>query len=218
MKNYLLALVGLLPLTAHAQFGVRAGIHSTQWQSSGRSGSNSASTRQHLGYQVGLNYQIPLTGHLSLLPELNYKYDNFDLYASSYSYNGYAQVSQLKISTLTLPLMERITFGPVYAEVGPQVSLLVGGRETGRAYATPTSLTMTDIDRPATERYHRLDVGVCAGVGVQLPLGLGLNFRFVQGIRSLSKETYYGNIYGYDGEMRSRSVQASLTYRLQKAS
>jgi hypothetical protein len=217
VKNYLLVLLGLLPLAAHAQFGVRAGIHSTQWLSSGRSGSNSASTRQHLGYQLGVNYQVPLTGHLSLLPELNYKYDNFELYASSYAYNGYAQVSQLKISTLTLPVLERVTFGPVYAEVGPQLSLLVGGRETGLAYASPTSPSMTAIDRPATERYHRLDVGVCAGVGVQLPMGLGLNLRFVQGMRSLSKETYYGNTYGYDGEMRSRSVQASLTYRFKQA-
>jgi hypothetical protein len=218
VKKYLLVLTGLLPLVAHAQFGVRAGIHSTQWSSSGRFGAHSASTRQHLGYQVGVNYQVPLAGHLSLLPELNYKYDNFELYASSYVYNGYGQVSQLKLSTLTLPVMERVTFGPVYAEVGPQLSLLVGGRETGLAYATPTSPTMTDIDRPAAERYRRLDVGVCAGFGVQLPLGLGLNFRFVQGIRSLSKDTDYDNNYGYDGEMRSRSVQASLTYRLKSAS
>jgi len=199
VKKYLLALTGLLPLAAHAQFGVRAGVHSTQWSSSGRSGSYFASTRQHLGYQVGVNYQVPLGGHLSLLPELNYKYDNFELNASSYVYNGYGQVSQLKLSTLTLPVMERVTFGPVYAEVGPQLSLLVGGRETGREFATLTSPTMTDIDRPAAERYRRLDVGVCAGVGVQLPLGLGLNFRFVQGIRSLSKDTDFGNNYGYDG-------------------
>lgn len=217
MKLYLLALTGLLPLAAQAQFGVRAGVHSTQWLSDGHFGAHSASTRQHLGYQVGLNYQVPLAKHLSLLPELNYKYDNFELYASSYAYNGYGQVSQLKLSTLTLPVLERVTFGPVYAEVGPQLSLLVGGRETGRAYASPTSPTMTDIDRPATERYHRLDVGVCAGIGVQLPLGLGLNLRFVQGIRSLSKNTGYGRDYGYDGEMRSRSVQASLTYHWKKA-
>jgi hypothetical protein len=52
---------------------------------------------------------------------------------------------------------------------------------------------------------------------VQLPLGLGLNLRFVQGIRSLSKDTGYGRDYGYDGEMRSRSVQASLTYHWKKA-
>jgi hypothetical protein len=218
VKKYLLTLTGLLPLVAHAQFGVRAGIHSTQWASSGRPGGYYASTRQHLGYQVGVNYQVALVGHLSVLPELNYKYDNFELNASSYVYNGYGQVSQLKLSTLTLPVMERVTFGPVYAEVGPQLSLLVGGRETGRAFASPTSPTMTEIDRPAAERYRRLDVGVCAGFGVQLPLGLGLNLRFVQGIRSLAKDTDFGNTYGYDGEMRSRSVQASLTYRLKKVS
>jgi hypothetical protein len=61
--------MGSLSSAAHAQFGVRASIHSTQWQSSGRSGTNSASTRQHLKYQVGFNYQVPLTGHPSLLPE-----------------------------------------------------------------------------------------------------------------------------------------------------
>ena len=70
VKKYLLALTGLLPLAAQAQFGVRAGVHSTQWASSGRFGAHSASTRQHLGYQVGVNYQVPLGGHLSLLPEL----------------------------------------------------------------------------------------------------------------------------------------------------
>jgi hypothetical protein len=218
VKKYLLTLAGLLPLAAQAQFGVRAGVHSTQWSSSGRSYSHYADTRQHLGYQVGVNYQLPLVGHLSLLPELNYKYDNFELSASSYAYNGYGQVSQLKLSTLTLPVMERVTFGPVYAEVGPQLSLLIGGRETGRAFASPTSPTMTEIDRPATERYRRLDVGICAGVGVQLPMGLGLNLRFVQGIRSLAKDADYGNAYGYDGEMRSKSVQASLTYRIKRAS
>jgi hypothetical protein len=218
VKKYLLTLTGLLPFVAHAQFGGRAGIHSTQWASSGRPGSYSASTRQHLGYQVGVNYEVPLVGHLSLLPELNYKYDNFELFASSYIYNGYALVSQLKLSTLTLPVMERMTFGPVYAEVGPQLSLLVGGRETGREFASPTSPTMTEIDRPAAEHYRRLDVGVCAGFGVQLPIGLGLNFRFMQGIRSLSPDSDFGHNYGYDGEMRSKSVQVSLSYRLRRDS
>ena len=150
--------------------------------------------------------------------ELNHKYDNSELSASSCTYNGYGQVSQLKPSTLTLPIMARLTFEPVYAAVGPQLSFLGGGRETGRAYTSPTSPTMTEIDRPAAERYHHLDVGICAGFGVQFPMDLGLNFRFVQGIRSLSRDTDFGDNYGYDGEMRSRSVQASFTYRLKSAS
>ena len=220
MKNYLLLLAGFLPLAAHAQFGVRAGIRSTQWSSStnGRYSANYASTRQHLGYQVGLTYQLPLVGHLSLVPEVSYSYENFELSASSYGYNGYSLVSQLKLSYLTLPVLERVTFGPVYAEVGPQLSLLVGGRETGREFISRTSSSMMEVDRPAAERYHRLDVGVCAGLGVQLPMGLGLSLRFVQGINSLTKDYAADQLYGYDGEIRSRSLQASLTYRLRKAS
>jgi hypothetical protein len=220
VKKYLLALAGLLPLAAHAQFGVRAGVHSTRWSSGGRpSNSTYARTTPHLGYQVGLTYQVPLVGHLSLVPELSYSYENLELSADSYGYgyNFYGLASQLKLSYLTLPVMERVTFGPVYAEVGPQLSLLVGGREIGSEITyRSSSPIITDIDRPAAERYHRLDIGVCAGLGVQLPMGLGLGLRFVQGIRSLTQDYAFGQ--GYDGEIRSRSLQASLTYRLKKAS
>jgi hypothetical protein len=111
-----------------------------------------------------------------------------------------------------------VTFGPVYAEVGPQLSLLVGGHETGRELNARSSSSMTEVDRPATERYQRLYVGVCAGLGIQLPIGLGLGLRFVQGIDSLTKGYTADQVYGYDGDIRSRSLQASLMYRLRKAS
>ena len=54
------------------------------------------------------------------------------------------------MSYLVVPVLVRASFGPVYAEAGPQGSLLLGGRVGTYTTAFERPLSAAAIDRPAT--------------------------------------------------------------------
>jgi len=108
-----------------------------------------------------------------------------------------------------VPVLLRLTLGPVYLEAGPQASILLGGRETGyTSIAGPGAGMLTSTDRALPNYYQRFDVGPSAGVGVQLPGGLGLNVRTYQGLISVNGDG------GGIGNFHRQTVQASLTFQL----
>jgi hypothetical protein len=102
---------------------------------------------------------------------------------------------------LNVPVLLRVTVGPVCLEAGPQVSMLLGGRQEGftrvRDIATGT-ITFTTLDGPVTDRFQRFDVGPCVGLGVNLPAGVGVSLRAYQGVVSLTQgpeEAEAGRVY-----------------------
>lgn len=217
MRFLLLAATGLLSCTvAHAQLGVRAGVLTAEL-SNNRGPYTPASSRSHLGYQVGVFYEAILDHHFSLVPELAFSHEYMLLRADNYI-EYYGTNADVRLSYVTLPVPTRVSLGPVYAEVGPQFNLLLGGSERGTAFIPNDSglIVGRSIDRPAAERYYRLDAGLLAGAGVQLRSGLGLGVRAYWGLRSLARPFPPGQ--GFNGELRNYTLQASVSYRLKRAS
>jgi hypothetical protein len=122
---------------------------------------------------------------------------------------------QLRLSYLSVPVLFRVNLGPVYVEAGPQVSVLVQGRQVGTMVNSAWATYREDMDQTVTSNYQRFDVGPCLGVGVKLPAGLGLSLRAYQGLVNLGQEQRYLAVYLAPSTLQHRqSLEASLTYQL----
>lgn len=216
MNRFLLLLTGsLLAASAtHAQVGLRAGaslcsLHTTD----GTNVHNDAGSKA--GYQAGITYQVPLSKWLAVVPEVQYSNERMTLAQASYATSdiGFVADYRLSLHYLNVPVLVRATLGPVYLELGPQASLLLGGRQTGTLTTTSWGfgplVSTADVNQDVTENNRRFDVGPCAGVGVQLPAGLGLSVRAYRGLVTLNHERSL-----FEGEQQRQTVQASLTYQL----
>ncbi|TVT43533.1 PorT family protein [Hymenobacter setariae] len=216
---FLLSSYWLLASTAQAQVGLRTGGGLTSIAKSSDDGRNVTTTQRKLGYQAGIFYQISLSQYLSLVPEIAFSREHFAVDNNYYFGEGDVFSSYIQsLSYLNLPILLRASLGAFYLEVGPQASLLVGGRATGTqtisggfvagSYSTP-------IDAAATTSYHRFDAGPCVGVGIKLPAGLGLGVRAYWGLTKLTKEqTSVPFGQSYIAFQHRQTLQASLTYQL----
>lgn len=219
MTRFLLLLGSILFVggTAHAQFGLRVGGSLSKLRTTVGTNRYSTSSVQ-LGYQVGVTYQLPLTSWLALVPEVQYSDERTTLSEVNYlvADRSFEATSRLRMHYLNVPVLVRATLGPLYVEVGPQASYLLGGRQTGTTVVSsiwgPNGQAYTDrqsIDQPVTENNRRFDLGPCLGVGAKLPAGLGINVRAYRGLVTLNNERQF-----LDGEHQRQSLQASLTYQL----
>ncbi|MBC6697282.1 porin family protein [Hymenobacter sp. BT190] len=160
-------------------------------------------------------YEYKLSRQFSVVPELQFSRQRTNLLINDQSVDdgGYDAAYRLQFSYLHVPVVLRGRFGHFYAELGPQASLQVAARETGTEKIGTFSGSYTQsFDRPATDSYRRFDVGICAGLGVQLPAGLALGLRASTGLLSLTPAQR--NTARYDGRQRSQMVQASISYQL----
>jgi hypothetical protein len=227
MQRFLLFLSSglLFANSVQAQFGLRAGGNSSRFPKAGTGHDNSgfaytgAQSSSKLGYQLGIYYVQKLSAWFSLVPEVQLSREQVQVMAFNHSLPDALYDSDYTVHTtyLNLPVLLRWKLGPLYVEAGPQVGLLLGGREAGTVAVTSVGWGgyREDFDQKVTDRYRRFDVGPCLGVGVQLPAGLGLSLRAYQGLLALTSPTEVTYQTGtYVSEQRRQSVQASLTYQL----
>ncbi len=220
MKQVLFLLSGCLLLagSAQAQLGVRAGGSLSSFTKGGGLDGETTTTRRRLGYQAGIFYQIPLTKHLSLVPEAQFSREYFsvstrveDIYTLLTS--DYTQ----SLSYLNLPILLRGSMGAFYVEAGPQLSLLVGGRAEGtqEVIGVYSVHQVLPVYAKATDSYRHFDAGACVGVGVKLPAGLGFGLRAYWGLTRLTSNEDF-SAYGqtYPSFHHRQTLQASLTYQL----
>ena len=222
MKHFSTFLAGSLLLagTAHAQAGLRVGGSFVRLTPGASSYYIEAETSAKLGYQVGLFYQLSLSKRLSLIPEVQFSRERVQLNSLDNNYpimEYFGRTdSRLSMSFLSVPVLLRAAFGPVYVEAGPQASLLLGGREVGTKTVSfwDYPIRTEDIDRPLPDNLRRFDVGPCVGVGVKLPAGLGVSVRAYQGLVALTAGEAPTQSYPYQGSVHRQTLQAALTYQL----
>jgi hypothetical protein len=217
MRHLFLFLSGLLLAgSAHAQLGLQAGgVYSTVATAPNTSSRHTAATGR-VGYHAEAFYEFPLTAHFSLVPGLAFSHQSINIVTGNpnLAEAPFEAVYQLTFNQASLPILFRATRGRFYAEAGPQLGVLLGTNEQGiityLGYG-PTLLQFA-IDNPSFVDYQRLQTGVCLGTGVKLPAGFGINLRAYAGLTKL-KQQFEPGIYSYGGDIRSRTLQASLTYQ-----
>jgi hypothetical protein len=224
MTKFILLLGSSLLLSGSvcAQAGLRVGgtwMDIAKYPFDVRVGAANVETKSQFGYHLGIYYQLPLTNHFSLIPELQFSHERQQAHVTSDTNPSIGSVSdyQLRLSYVNLPLLARLTLRPIYLEAGPQASWLVGGHGEGTTQTYVPNRTFTSIiDQAATERYKPFDAGVCLGIGATLPAGLGLSLRVYQGLRQVNREYMYNSTFipSSTNDEQRRFFQASLTYQL----
>jgi hypothetical protein len=168
MKSLILSLVTLLTLgfaqQAHAQFGVKGGVNFAQLQ--GRDGEDAS---YKTFYHVGILYQAHIIGPLSIQPEVQYSVQGSDLKGAFTDY-------ETKLHYFTVPVLAKVTLGPIFVEAGPQFGYLVSANG---------SASYGQVDQSSTSNYKRGDFSLAAGVGLKFS-ALSIGGRYVAGLNDIN--------------------------------
>jgi hypothetical protein len=149
MKALALPTIALLTLAAapkaHAQFGVKGGLNFAELQ--GRSGEDAT---YKTFYHVGILYQWNLLGPIAIQPELQYSLQGSNLKGAFTDY-------KTKLHYFTVPVLAKVTVGPIFVEAGPQFGYLVSANQSGQVQITNTngSAGYGQVDQEATDQYKR---------------------------------------------------------------
>ncbi|MBX0292632.1 PorT family protein [Hymenobacter sp. HSC-4F20] len=195
-RTLLLLLVLLLAATAHAQLGLKAGINAAVLD-----GDNlgSTSTKYKTYYHAGIFYEADLIGPISIQPELLYSLQGSSFKDALGNYNA-------KLHYLNLPVLAKVTVGPVFVEAGPQFGFLLSKDASG-------DLSVSSSGTGPYSSYKRGDLSLCAGAGLKLS-NLLIGARFNAGVNDINDVR---NVSGTnDPRLRNRVIQGYVALQLGK--
>lgn len=207
MKNFLLAAALLLLASqAHAQFGIKGGINEAVL--TGRVGED-ATYKTY--FHAGIFYEAKLIGPLSVQPELLYSLQGSQLKGATTVTNYTTQLNYVQV-----PLLLKVTFGPLYVEGGPQFGYLVQANENGTVQVRNSTgnVAFRDVDQSSTDNYKRGDFALCAGLGLRLGKVVRVGGRFVAGLNDINNLQYLQGVN--DPRLQNRVFQFYAAFQLPK--
>lgn len=186
-------------------FGIKGGINIAGTKSGGF-GTNTGSVTfkdpgMKLGYHIGAFYTIPVSGILSLQPELLFSTEGNwqDAVESGTQYNA----NKLDINYIQIPVLLKFSGASgLYGEIGPQFGFIT------KTELTTSRLNLqgatTDLDDFVSSTAW---AGV-AGIGYSFESGLGFGARYVMGLSNP-----WENTMAKDVDLSTRTIAISLHYR-----
>jgi hypothetical protein len=203
MKKVILLLISLFALQAGAQVTIKPGIRA------GLNLSTITNTNSDLkpDFYVGGFVAIKLADFYTLQPEINYTRQGAK---GSYEETSFDPVNSpvtkekdYSLQYVSLGVMNKFTFAESFSVlVGPTLDFKVGDNFTGQA-----KQDLVDID-----------LGLCAGIGYTLPMGLTIEARYKIGLIDIFGNTYddyyYNDNYNgnYDDIKLNSVIQLGLAY------
>ncbi|MDO7853306.1 porin family protein [Hymenobacter convexus] len=194
--------LGLTPL-AQAQFGIKGGLNVAELQ--GRDGEEAS---YKAFYHVGIFYQANILGPLAIQPEVQYSLQGGNLKSAFTNYDN-------QLHYLTVPILAKLTVGPVFVEAGPQFGLLLSANQSGKLQVgfTPDGQpAYGNESRPATSEFKRGDFSVVGGVGLKLSSGFSLGGRLVAGLNDINDAKNLSGINDPRLQNRVFQVYAALQF------
>ncbi|WP_197076958.1 porin family protein [Hymenobacter terrenus] len=209
-KRAALLLFGLLflGLNAQAQLGIKAGVNKAVLRGKVGGGAD-----YQTSYHAGIFYEAKILGPISVQPELLYSLQGAQ--ARSLIRDRNLEKFDTKLHYLTLPVMVKATFGPVFVEAGPQFSYLVSSSDKGRLQIDPTSSgpgEYLNFKRRNSDDYKKSDRGVALGAGVKLPLGFAIGGRFTTSLSDIGDYRSLSNVNS--SKLKNRVFQAYASFQL----
>jgi hypothetical protein len=160
--------------------GIKAGLNFANQKID--AGSFSASPDGRTSFHAGV-FAIIKLGTLGLQPEILYNSVGADF--------GGDDVS--KIDYVSVPILVRFNFAKIVnIHVGPQFGMLLSAKSDGEDFKDELKST---------------DLGIAAGVGLDLPMGLIVSARYVVGVSDI-------NDAGGDYKLKNNVMQLSVGYKL----
>lgn len=180
---------------AQAQFGVKGGVNFAEM-----TGRNGESSSYKTFYHVGVLYEARILGPLSIQPEIQYSVQGGNLKGAFTDYDT-------KLHYFTVPVLAKLTLGPVFVEAGPQFGVLVNATQNGKVQLSGTSGSASygQVDQTATDQYKRGDFSLAAGAGLRFS-ALSLGVRYVAGLNDINDARNLSGIN--DPRLQNRVFQA----------
>lgn len=191
----LLALAG----SAHAQFGIKAGVNQTVLD-----GQNiDMDTDYKTTYHAGVFLRLPLLGPLSIQPEVLYSLQGSEFKSTLANY-------KTKLHYLNVPVLARVKVGPVYAEAGPQFGVLLGAREDGTLRISAAD-GYGPVDRDASNNYKKTDFSLAAGAGLEFDTFI-IGARLTAGVNDINDVRDLNG--ANDPRLKNRVIQGFVGIKL----
>jgi hypothetical protein len=190
MKNFTTTLVLVFFVSAGVfaqgvSGGVKAGLNLANQTFSGNGYTTSPSFLP--GLHAGVYLTAMFSDHLGLQPEL--------LYSGQGAKSG---SEKLKMTYITVPILLRYNVNSIVSfHAGPQVGILASAKDK-------VGSNSTDIK----DQFKSSDISVAAGVGIDLPVKLNFNFRFIKGLSDIN------NVDNSSIKMKNYTLQLSVGYKL----
>ena len=197
-----LGLISAAP--ARAQLGVKGGANVAVL--SGRVGQDAS---YQTGYHVGAFYEFRLNGPLSIQPEALYSVQGGKL-------SGAFEDYKTRLHYFAVPVLARLTLGPVFVEAGPQFGILVSANQDGKVQIGQASGSNPPPTGPAgpdaASQYKSTDFALAAGLGANLGQHFRLGSRFVTSLTDINQAQYVTGIN--DPRLQNRVFQFYLAAQL----
>jgi hypothetical protein len=187
----LLTLLSVISVGAFAQGvsgGLKLGLNlSNQTMSSTESGfTSSPSFRPSI--HAGGYLTLMLSEKFGVQPEI------------LYSGQGYKETGgTIAIDYITVPVLARYNFTSLFSvHLGPQIGVLMSAKAKPDGGGDAEDLK---------EYLKGTDIGVAAGIGIDLPMGVNFGFRFVKGFTNIIDDTD-------EVKYKNYNLQLSVGYKL----
>jgi hypothetical protein len=141
--------------------------------------------KMKMGLILGVFSQFQLSEGLRLQPELMYSAEGSIIDGKIGASSTMATLFRNRINYLNIPLMLQFTKGSgFYAEVGPQLGFRLSAKYKFENPTTTGGGQTSVTDMKNTTKGTAFSLG--AGVGYELPSGIGLGLRYMFGLTDIS--------------------------------
>ena len=174
---------------AQATFGVRGGANLSNLSGDLR---DEELFENKVSFHGGVTLNFPLVeDFISLQPELLYSRKGFKTSGEEYT-NLLLQKRRREGSVnyhyLDLPILANINTGPVYFELGPQLSYLLSVNNETEVYDGSGNLIASSRDEKSKEGLADFEIGYVAGLGFRASNGISLGLRYNGAFSDFVKE------------------------------
>lgn len=174
---------------AQATFGVRGGANLSNLSGDLR---DEELFENKVSFHGGVTLNFPLVeDFISLQPELLYSRKGFKTSGEEYTnllLQKRRREGSMNYNYLDLPILANINTGPVYFELGPQLSYLLSVNNETEVYDGSGNLIASSRDEKSKEGLSDFEIGYVAGLGFRASNGISLGLRYNGAFSDFVKE------------------------------
>ena len=166
---------------AQATFGVRGGANLSQLSGDLK---NEDMFENKVSFHGGVTLNFPVVEEFfSIQPELLYSRKGFKSSGEEYTpllfpLERRRREGNVSYNYLDLPVLAKINAGPLYFEMGPQLSYLLNVNNETKLYDGNDNLIATTESEKSKDGLSQFEVGYAAGIGFAASNGISLGVRY----------------------------------------
>ena len=160
--------VGTFAVTeAQIQFGAKAGLNLSTY-----SGSLSDGAKIKPGFNVGALVSIPVTGMLSVQPEVVYSLEGAKGSSGGSSFTE-------NLSYINVPILVKYTSSiGVFGEIGPQIGFLLSAKDK-----------VDGASENVKQFFNSTNISLAFGAGYLSSMNIGVDVRYNLGLANIAKDS-----------------------------